>query len=146
MKSFGKVLLIDDDQIANLLHRILLEKLNIAEQIIIKSNGVDALEFIKQHCIDTTSDCANLILLDINMPIMNGIELLQELKTLGKSDLIHTRIVVLTSSGHPEEMIKVRSLGVKNIFQKPLTKEIIMAIVYNFDKDDKSFFSDKPSS
>lgn len=66
------ILLIDDDPIANYLTERLLGHLQIAHKIEKAHNGYEALEIIHGHCSKGHS-CPDLILLDINMPVMSGI-------------------------------------------------------------------------
>ena len=72
---FRKVLLVDDDPVTNFLNRAILEDLGVAGQVVEKDNGLTALEYVKRNCINDNASkegCPDLILLDINMPVMSG--------------------------------------------------------------------------
>lgn len=129
MKLFHKVLIVDDDPASTYLNQIIIEEAEISEHIISIENGGDALTFIEEHCIKRLQDCPNLILLDLHMPVLDGIELIAELKTRGKADLISNHIVVITSSIHNKDINDLKKLGVKSIIEKPLTKEKLDALI-----------------
>jgi CheY-like chemotaxis protein len=91
---FRKVLLVDDDPTTNFLNRIVLERSGVAEQVVERDNGLTALEYVKRNCIhDNVSKegCLDLILLDINMPVMSGPEFLVELAKIEQADKIVTK-------------------------------------------------------
>jgi response regulator of citrate/malate metabolism len=132
MKSLYKVLLIDDDPAVNFLHQMLFEDLNAVDQIVVKEKCTDALQFIKQGYLTTPPDYINLILLDLNMPDMSGFNLLEELIQLDLTELVRTKIVVVTSSTHPKDIRRLEILGVKNIYEKPLTIEKITGLLNDF--------------
>lgn len=69
-------MLVDDDDSTNYLHKIIIEEMRITEQISIARNGQEALDKISDHIKD--DQCLDLIFLDINMPVMDGFEFLQE--------------------------------------------------------------------
>jgi len=77
---FGTILLIDDDNATNYLHKYYLEEWSICERVMTAADGRIALEFINTS--DLFSLPNNLILLDINMPVMNGFEFLEKIQEL----------------------------------------------------------------
>lgn len=131
MKKIKKVLLIDDDNISKYINRSLLDELGIAEEILEIENGELALDFLKKCSIDKQEELPDLILLDLHMGSMTGLELLKELKKLGLTDLINSRIVVLTGSQLSIAIDSLKELGVKKIAPKVLSEEHILAIVYS---------------
>jgi CheY-like chemotaxis protein len=68
------ILLVDDDPVNNFLNQRLLENLAVADQLMVALNGQEAFALLEQHCPDVA--CPALILLDVNMPVMNGFEFL----------------------------------------------------------------------
>ncbi len=81
-------------------------------------DGVDALAKL----VGTTPD---LLVCDVNMPRMNGLELLEKLKSQGFSE----PIVMLTTEGQPELIRKARLLGAKGWLVKPFKPELLLASV-----------------
>lgn len=125
MKKFRKTLIIDDDPVCRFLTKALLSEINISEEIIELPHGRAALEYIQQNCLDgkDATHCPDWILLDLNMPIMNGMELLEELAALQQMELIHQSVTILTSSASPKDRAQTSRYGVKGYLTKPLTED-----------------------
>ncbi len=135
--SLRSILLVDDDHISNLFNKIFISKLELDVEVDIAVNGQVALDFIKGT--ETTkmkssllSPC--LLLLDINMPVMNGWEFLEAYEsTIEKPMKNAIFIVVLTTS--EEEADKVKALGnpnVREFVQKPLSERKIKALINTY--------------
>lgn len=124
MKKLKSVLLVDDDSTSNFMAQLLLEDLNIAEQISTTLNGQEALDYIQIHC--AAGNCPNLILLDINMPVMNGFEFLEYFRRLPVSSQI--QVVMLTSSVYHKDLEKAKSYQINYYVSKPLTTEKLKEI------------------
>ena len=100
MERISNVLLIDDDFASNFLHKIFLERLKIIDNIHIVNNGKQALEllFDKSHQPLVVPE---LIFLDINMPIMDGWDFLDEYqKIVGTAQ---SKIIMLSASANPAD-------------------------------------------
>jgi CheY-like chemotaxis protein len=133
-KTFNRVLIIDDDYASIYLTKAILEDMEIAEQILTVSNGDKGLEKIKQNCLNehaATSECPDLILIDINMPGLSGLEVVEELYKIGQSNLIQAKVVVLTASSQLRDMDKMIQFGVKKYIEKPITEEKISLLIGN---------------
>lgn len=118
------VLLVDDDTTTNFLNTSLLTRLSVAERILVALNGEQALQELKTHCVPPSPTCPVLILLDVNMPVMNGIEFLEAYQQLPLAEQRAIVIVMLTSSLHPRDVQRVDRLDVAAGFlNKPLTRE-----------------------
>lgn len=128
MKKIAQVLLIDDDTVNNFLNLRVIDKLGLAEKINICVNGEDAIHFLERQCIQEGKRCPEVILLDLNMPVMNGFEFLEIYKKL-KFKKEHVEIVILTSSEDDRDFRKVESLGVHHYLNKPLVKEKFLGLV-----------------
>jgi CheY-like chemotaxis protein len=120
MEKFNRVLLIDDDDVDNYLHKSILEETKIASQISICRNGQEALTYIEQtlHQEKESRSNAELILLDINMPIMSGFEFLNALREL---DINHYYTVILSSSDNIIDVQEAANYEVVYYICKPLT-------------------------
>lgn len=118
------ILLIDDNDIDNFIHRHILKKNNIAETIIIKTSAKAALEFLK-----TTQVFPNYIFLDINMPGMNGFEFLKEYHKFLAEQKNNCSIFMLTSSKNKADIQNAdKNPYVKKFLNKVLTNEMITSI------------------
>ncbi|MDQ3393368.1 MAG: response regulator [Bacteroidota bacterium] len=120
-KNFNCILLIDDDPIANYLHLKILNDLNIAKRIDIVTNGEEALNYINKVCHP------EIIFLDINMPVMNGIEFLKEYNKI--IPLPESSICVLTSSEHLHDIANAEELGINFYLNKPLCEEKLQLVL-----------------
>lgn len=97
-----QLLLVDDDDINNFLFSHLLTKSSAEVQTQIFTNPVEALAYIRK--CDTEGKKIDLLLLDINMPLMSGWEVLDELRSDGESLLKNRRTYMLSSSVHATDM------------------------------------------
>ncbi len=114
MKKLKSILLVDDDPVANYLHINLLESLHIAEKVDIVTNGEEALKYI-----NTVRD-PEVILLDLHMPVMDGILFLQNFRNFSSDS--KAEIYILTSSEHKQDITECSSWGVYGYIIKPLTE------------------------
>ncbi len=120
------VLLIDDDITINYLHNRLIQKNELTNSVLISQNGKEGI----QSLTELNSVCGNnenaLIFLDLNMPIMNGWEFLEELKNLNNSLKLNYKLFVLSSSINPDDRKKAENNPlVTGYLSKPLSKEIL---------------------
>jgi len=115
MKNSGSppIMLIDDDYIDRMTVIRAMKDSKINNQPIFASNGQEALDILT----DEKTDEPCLILLDLNMPIMNGLEFLEELKSNGT--LKHIPVVVLTTSNLETDKIESYKAKVAGYFVKP---------------------------
>jgi CheY-like chemotaxis protein len=131
MKKIKCALLIDDDSINNFINERLIKKLNIAEEVKVVLNGQEGLKYIQEICIPQHT-CPELILLDINMPVMDGFEFLKEYKILdfsGKNSII---IIMLTTSTSPNDTERLNDSGASGYINKPLTENKLIELMQQF--------------
>lgn len=125
MKKLKSVLLVDDSDATNELTSFHLRRLKLCDEIYVKKNGKEALLFLQEKKISP-----DLILLDINMPVMNGFEFLEAYSKLELSSKDSIIIVLLTSSSNPSDISSAQENSwVKGYFQKPLEKATILKII-----------------
>jgi CheY-like chemotaxis protein len=91
-----KVLLVDDDRVTNMMHMRVLKRSGLVEAIDVATDGEEALE--KLGCIEAGHAPPELILLDINMPRMDGFEFLEEYARLPEHQRTGQIIIMLTTS------------------------------------------------
>jgi CheY-like chemotaxis protein len=131
MRKLNKILLVDDDSTSNFLTQMILEDLQVTDTIVVKKNGQEALDYINETCMQQGQSCPELIFLDINMPIMDGFELLDEMQRLKelKADNSHTTVVLLTTSNNPKDIEKAKTYNITFYIEKPLTEDSIRQLL-----------------
>jgi response regulator of citrate/malate metabolism len=125
MDKIDSILLVDDDNITNFINARLLNKLNIANRVQISINGQEALNYINE----IENKCPDLILLDINMPVMNGFEFLQSYCERHYCSNLPVIIILTTSSDHKDIEQLEKYPVVCGFMNKPLTEEKISSIL-----------------
>jgi CheY-like chemotaxis protein len=132
MQKLAKVLLVDDDPIITFLHTQLLKRFLVVEQLLVAHNGVEALQTLAQTCAD--SDLSGepiLVLLDLNMPVMNGLQFLETYQQHPLAQQCRLVIVVLTTAEYSRDLERIRALGIAaDILTKPLTQEKVETILH----------------
>lgn len=128
-----KVICVDDDPIALLLSKLVISKANFASQIITCVNGEEAIKYLeKPETIEENSNSEQplLILLDLNMPVMDGWEFLEQFSTKLHQQVYPTaKIILLSSSIDPNDIKKSKDFAmVVDFLPKPLTKEMLVLI------------------
>ena len=132
MNSLKSVLLVDDDNINNFINERLLTKNNFCDNIVIKNNGDQALSYLQNECLERRI-FPDLILLDINMPVINGIEFIEILHKLNIAELNLIKICILSTSENESDLQKVNKMGDFFWVSKPLTQEKLIHILeFNF--------------
>ncbi len=127
--KFKRILLVDDDQITNFLNETLLKDLNIADHISIANDGQEALDFVKMNCVNDkdVTNCTDIILLDLNMPVMDGFEFLEKYYELGLDTPIS--IILLTTSSNQRDVERAKIFDIKGYINKPLTEAKIKEVL-----------------
>lgn len=130
-KKLRSVLLVDDDNITNYLHQMLLEELEITEHIDTASDGEAALRKLNETCLldSTAARCPEIVFLDLNMPRMDGFDFLEEFNSMDLNQAPPVRVIVLTSSSNVQDMRKAQSYRIDGYVNKPLTHEKIKDIL-----------------
>ena len=120
------ILLIDDDEINNFISIKLIKKALSNAEISSCLNGKVAIEELIEMQKISPEKLPDFILLDINMPIMNGWEFLDEYKRLNVDTTGKSKIFIISSSVFSNDISKARSYPlVKNFISKPLSVEKI---------------------
>jgi len=128
-RKLNSILLIDDNEFDNYYHEKVIQNNNIAENIVIKSSGADAIAYLKSLTADAFPE---LILLDINMPGMNGWDVLDEYEKMGISG-DRTKVIMLTTSIDPDDEKKARSYAfVFDFIIKPLSDETLIESISKY--------------
>lgn len=109
------VLLVDDDEIDVMNVRRAFKKGNIDNPLFFAGDGLKALEVLRDGTVPRER---RLVLLDLNMPRMNGVEFLRELRA--DPELHSTMVVVLTTSNEERDKVEVYNLNVGGYLLKPV--------------------------
>ncbi|CAN8288920.1 unnamed protein product [Cochlearia groenlandica] len=116
-------LVVDDDFVNQSINKRLLDLLGIKNDVV--CNGKQAVDV---HCSGINYD---LILMDMDMPIMNGIEATKKLREIG----IETKIVGVTSRAKEEEKKEFMEAGLNDFQEKPLTISKLLSALHNLNFD-----------
>ena len=122
------ILLVDDDRIFNFLSEKTITSLGLANEINFASNGKQALEIL-DRCKKGELQMPDIIFLDLDMPVMNGYEFLDEFGKIDFPNKNAITIVVLTSSADPRDIDRTKQLGIRYYYNKPLSRDEIKKLV-----------------
>jgi CheY-like chemotaxis protein len=110
------IILVDDDEVDVMNVRRAFKKANITNPLWRSADGLEALALLRGPDVPRDS---RLVLLDLNMPKMGGIEFLRELRADAR--LAHTPVVVLTTSNEERDKVDAYQLNVAGYLLKPVT-------------------------
>ena len=120
MSELGRILIVEDDPKDVELTLTALEKYNLANEVVVTRDGEEALDYL--YCRGNfkmrTSDNPAVLLLDLKLPKVDGLEVLQQIKSNEKLKMIP--VVVLTSSREERDMVASYKLGVNAYVVKPV--------------------------
>ena len=114
-----KVIVIDDSALIHQMYKMVLMRYKC--EIITAQNGQDGLEKLAKN------PDADLILLDINMPLMNGLEFIKKVREIGKYDTVP--IVIVSTEGKEEDTMRGLALGAKGYVKKPFQPSDMHALI-----------------
>jgi CheY-like chemotaxis protein len=121
------ILLVEDDQVDVMTVNRALKEIKVTNPVVNLENGEEALNYLR----DPAKPKPCIILLDLNMPIMNGIEFLEVVK----HDALLRRIpvVVLTTSGEQQDKVNSFDLGVAGYMAKPVDYRQFVEVMRTID-------------
>ena len=130
MAAISCVQLVVDDDTTNFLNQTLLRRLAVSDEVVVAVNGQEALDLLHAHCEQPTSPtCPALILLDINMPLMNGIEVLRAYAQRPARENPTVVSIKLPTSLNPNDVAQMQGLPIAGYLTKPLTTEKIRQVL-----------------
>ena len=123
------ILLVEDDEVDVMTVKRAFQKNHITNPLFVAGDGLEALEKLRSGDIPKGR---RLVLLDLNMPRMNGIEFLQELRT--DSELTSTPVVVLTTSNDDQDKVNAYNMNVAGYLLKPVTFQNFCDVIVALNK------------
>lgn len=120
MPEMINILLVEDDEVDVMNVRRAFKKGHVGNPLYVATNGIEALAMLRGEAEGQQVPLERrLVLLDLNMPKMNGIEFLTELRA--DPNLKHTPVVVLTTSSEDRDRVNAYNLNVAGYLLKPVT-------------------------
>jgi len=124
-----KIFCVDDDAITLMLCKKVIERVGFAKEIITAQNGEEAFAYFEELSTqqELNPDYPKLVLLDLNMPIMNGWEFLDAYQERGYQNVFKAaKFIVLSSTIDPQDVDKAKKYSVVlDFLSKPITKEML---------------------
>lgn len=128
MKVTNKpILLVEDDQVDTMTVIRALKEIHVTNRLVHLENGEEAVSYLR----DPESEKPCIILLDLNMPIMNGIEFLQVVKH--DDHLRRIPVVVLTTSEEQQDKVNSFNMGVAGYMTKPVDYRQFVEVMRSID-------------
>lgn len=109
-----KALIVDDSSVMRKIVERSLRQAGLDLTVLEAGNGAEALGLLDENTVD-------LILSDINMPVMDGLEFVRQLQTLDK--MRNVPVVMITTEGSETNVVQALSLGAKGYIRKPFTPD-----------------------
>jgi CheY-like chemotaxis protein len=129
MNKVKHVCIVDDDELFQFVMRQHFERLELVEHIHKFTDGEQALNYIKSK-LDDPEELPDLILLDVNMPYMDGWQFMREFVQLSLPENKQIRIYILTSSTHESDLQRAKEFpGLSGYLVKPIGKNIIRELL-----------------
>lgn len=129
MSQLSKILIVDDDMLFVFLTRKMIGTLGITADITEFQDATEGLEYLKQIS-NQSEQLPDLIFLDLNMPVMDGWEFVEEFKDIQPTLAKKVKLYIFSSSISPYDIERAKELPVVSDFIiKPLTQEKFMNIV-----------------
>jgi CheY-like chemotaxis protein len=121
------ILLVEDDSNDALMTQRALMKANILNKVIWLKDGAAALDYLFGTCLEGGEHLPQLILLDIHMPKVNGIEVLQKIRQDERTCWLP--VVIFTSSTEERDLIDSYRLGINSYISKPISFDQFAPVV-----------------
>jgi two-component system, chemotaxis family, chemotaxis protein CheY len=114
-----KVLIVDDSSLIHQMYRLVLNRYDC--QIVDAMNGQEALEVLAAH------KDVDLILLDINMPVMNGVQFMEKSRSLPV--VRNIPVIIISTEGKESDTLRGLQLGAKGYLKKPFEPDLLHDLI-----------------
>lgn len=123
MRTNRPILLIEDDEVDAMTIKRAIKEIKIANPLVWRENGEEGLYYLREEA--SSKPC--IILLDLNMPRMGGLELLAIIKK--DQDLRNIPVIILTTSSHDEDRLRSFNLSVAGYMIKPVDYKNFVQVI-----------------
>jgi len=121
-----RILCIDDDPITLMLCKKVISKANFGKEIIVAQNGQEALDLLIKIKNSKEDAFPELVFLDLNMPVMNGWDFLNEISKNSVEEFKNTKVIILSSTIDPADYEKSKEYKlITHFLSKPITVELL---------------------
>ena len=120
MSELNKILIVDDSQLIHSMYKLVLNRYKSCK-IVDAMNGLEALDVLSKE------NDFNLILLDINMPVMNGLQFMEKIKN--ENIYKHIPIIVISTEGKEEDTLRALQLGATGYVVKPFKPHMLYELI-----------------
>ncbi|HEY4155728.1 MAG TPA: response regulator [Puia sp.] len=135
-RLYGKTILVAEDvELNQHLTRHILE--SSGASVVIANNGSEALDWLKRQYFDC-------ILMDVQMPEMDGIEATEQIRRLPDPVMSATPIIALTANCHAEDLLKYQRAGMDDFLAKPFDEALLLSAILSNAKKKKEVISESP--
>lgn len=129
MAILDEICVIDDDPICVFGIKKTMKELDFCNEIIVYKNGLEAINGLKNLLIEGKK-LPSIIFLDLNMPIMDGWEFLEDFIKIPNHNRDYVTIYIISSSVDPRDLLKAKTYSaVSNYFIKPITPKDLGEII-----------------
>jgi CheY-like chemotaxis protein len=127
-QQVNMIMLIDDNDTDNFLHKRVIELSGISRNVIIKDSGKTALEYFHLH-INSKDNIPDIIFLDLKMPHLDGFGFLSEFQNFPEDIKSKCKIIILSSSNYEKDFNRIKNYNfVKTYLTKPLSEEALFKL------------------
>lgn len=113
----ANILLVEDDYLDSMIVERNLRKMNVIHKLFVARNGQEALDMLRGNGYEKITPSPSIIMLDINMPRMDGLEFLSELRS--DKELKDIKVFIMTTSDQEIDRTASEKMGVSGYIVKP---------------------------
>ncbi len=135
MRKINMSCIIDDDPIFVYGTKKVMKEVDFCSDVIVYNNGKEAIDGLR-NLVKEKKEMPSLIFLDLNMPVMDGWEFLDDFITIPNNNIEKVHVYVISSSIDANDFIRARNYEVvNNYILKPITPEDLVAVLKMFSNE-----------